>query len=80
MKALREVGVRVPEDVSVVGFDDIDMAEHYNPPLTTVRIDKEAMGAAAVKALIARVADPEAASQTIMLEVDLIERASVAVR
>jgi len=80
MKALREAGLKVPEDVSVVGFDDIDMAEHYNPSLTTVRINKEAMGAAAVRALIARVADPEAVSQTIMLDVDLIERASVASR
>jgi len=44
----------VPRDVSVVGFDDIDVAEHLIPPLTTVRVDKEAMGATAVERLVSR--------------------------
>ncbi len=78
MKALREARLDVPQDVSVMGFDDIDIAQLYHPALTTVRVNKEAMGAAAVKALIERVADPEAVSATIMLEVQLIERESVA--
>lgn len=77
MKALREAGLSIPEDVAVMGFDDIDMAQLYHPALTTVRVNKEAMGAAAVKALIVRAADPEAVSVTIMLEVELIERESV---
>jgi LacI family transcriptional regulator len=77
MKAVREAGLSIPQDMSVVGFDDIDMAAHYNPALTTVRINKEAMGAMAVKTLIARAADPEAIGATIMLDVDLIKRESV---
>jgi LacI family transcriptional regulator len=77
VKALREAGLEVPEDVSVAGFDNIDMAEHYHPALTTININKEGMGAAAVKTLLARAADPEAASATIMLEVELIKRESV---
>lgn len=77
MKALRETGLLVPDDVSVAGFDDIDMAAHYHPALTTVRVNKAAMGAAAVRTLRNRMSDPEIVSTTLMLEVELIERESV---
>lgn len=79
LRALRDAGIRVPEDISVVGFDD-DMAEHLTPPLTTLRVNKEAMGAAAVRRLIARVNDPQAISTTSILGVELIKRGSVATR
>ncbi len=78
MKALREAGRSVPDDVSLVGFDDIAMVEHLTPALTTVRINKEALGSTAVKSLITRAADVDAVSVTSMLEVELIKRASVA--
>lgn len=52
MRAAREVGVRVPEDLAVVGFDDISMAESAHPPLTTVRIAKETMGELAARRLL----------------------------
>ncbi len=77
MKALREAGRRIPEDVSLVGFDDIALVEHLTPALTTVRINKEALGSTAVKALLARVADFDAVNVTSMLEVELIKRDSV---
>lgn len=77
IKALREFGLQVPEDVSIIGFDDTEIAEHLTPPLTTVRVDKEAMGAVAVRSLIARVADPQAIGVTSILNVELIKRASV---
>ena len=80
MKALRDAGLRIPEDVSVVGFDDIDMAEHLTPALTTVRVYKEAMGATAVKTLIARVAEPQAVNVTTILGVELVKRESVCPR
>jgi LacI family transcriptional regulator len=79
MKALREAGLRVPEDISLVGFDDLAMVEHLTPALTTIRINKEALGSTAVKSLIARAADVDAVSVTSMLEVELIKRASVAI-
>ena len=77
MKALREVGLRIPEDVSLVGFDDIAMVEHLTPALTTVRINKEALGSTAVKSLLSRAADLDAVNVTSMLDVQLIQRDSV---
>lgn len=77
MKALREAGCRIPEDVSLVGFDDIALVEHLTPALTTVRINKEALGAVAVKSLLARAADPDAVAITSMLDIELIQRNSV---
>ena len=50
----------MPDDLCVVGFDDIQLAPHVNPPLTTMRQDKLGLGGAAGDALIARVAgDPD---------------------
>lgn len=55
MLALKERGLRIPEDVSVVGIDDIPEAAFFDPPLTTLRIDFEAQGRASVRQLIARI-------------------------
>jgi LacI family transcriptional regulator len=77
IKALHELGLSVPDDVSVIGFDNADIAEHLTPPLTTMHIHKEAMGALAVKSLFARIADPEAIGITSILAVKLIKRHSV---
>lgn len=77
IKSLREYGLRVPEDISIVGFDNVDMAEHLTPPLTTMNVPKEAMGATAIKALIARAADPQAVNVTYTLGVHLVIRDSV---
>lgn len=77
MKALREAGLSVPTDVSLVGFDDISMVEHLTPALTTVRVNKEALGYVAVKSLQARCADVDAVCVTSMLETELIIRDSV---
>ena len=78
LSALHEAGRRVPEDISVVGYDDIPEAEFANPPLTTLRQPMEAVGAAAARLLIKMVEDPEAAAEQILFETELVWRASVA--
>jgi DNA-binding LacI/PurR family transcriptional regulator len=78
MKALREAGLHIPDDVSLIGFDDIALVEHLTPALTTVRVPKEALGAVAVKQLLTRAADPDMVGVSSVLEVELIKRASVA--
>jgi LacI family transcriptional regulator len=78
IRALHQAGLTVPEDVSVVGFDDIEVAQHLIPPLTTVHVDKEAIGCLAVQRLLARALAPGAVATTLALHVELIQRETVA--
>jgi len=75
--AARDIGKHVPEDLSVMGFDDIDFAQYVTPPLTTMRIDKVMMGREAVRLLLWRLHHPNAARMTITIHSPLVERASV---
>ncbi|MCG8348831.1 MAG: substrate-binding domain-containing protein, partial [Chloroflexales bacterium] len=77
IKALAEHNRRVPEDVSVVGFDDIDIAQHLTPALSTVRLHKEAMGRLAVQRLLDRANDVTLMPVLQTLDVDFIARESV---
>jgi LacI family transcriptional regulator len=74
--AFFEAGLRIPEDVSVVGFDDISSAAFQNPGLTTVRQPLREMGETAAKSLLERLADAEAepSSETVKLEPELVVR------
>jgi LacI family transcriptional regulator len=80
IRAAAEVGLRVPEDLSVVGFDDIQLAPHVNPPLTTMRQDKLGLGGAAGDALVARVAGDPDRPALRTLPVELVVRGSTARR
>jgi len=77
--ALRERGLHIPEDVSVVGFDDVPLAAFFDPPLTTVRLPAFELGQAAGAALIRRIADPSIADRTL-LPIELVVRASTRAR
>ena len=74
--ALREAGLRVPEDVSVMGFDDIPAAAFNSPGLTTVRQPLERMGQIAAKTLIDRIEGAADYVAEIAIEPDLVVRGS----
>jgi len=75
--AIREAGLTVPRDVSVVGFDDIALAAFFDPPLTTVRLPAFDLGLAAGTALLDRVAGRSLPDRTL-LPTELIVRSSTA--
>jgi DNA-binding LacI/PurR family transcriptional regulator len=74
IRALREAGMRVPEDVSVVGFDDIDAASYQNPGLTTVRQPLRKMGALAAQTVLGRINPAKDSSEKIVVAPELIVR------
>jgi DNA-binding LacI/PurR family transcriptional regulator len=76
LRAANELGRRVPEDLSVVGFDDIDISHHTNPPLTTVHQAIREKGESAVRVLLAVVERRDPRPQHIRLETRLIVRGS----
>jgi len=78
MRAFQEAGSRVPEDISVVGFDDISIASFSIPPLTTVRQPLVKMGRIAAQTLLDRIEDRESFVQEIAIEPELVLRASTA--
>ena len=77
LKAIRESGRRVPDDLSVVGFDDSIFAVTSSPPLTSVRQPLEEMGRLMVETLLAIIADPAAGPIQRILPAELERRSSV---
>ena len=78
MRAVFAAGLRVPEDISVVGFDNTPMAPYTNPPLTTIAQPIGGIGQAAIQMLLARIADKTRPPQRQTLPMHLIVRASTA--
>jgi LacI family transcriptional regulator len=78
MSALREAGLSVPDDISLVGFDDVSIAEHVHPSLTTVRQPLAQMSRAAVNTLLAMISGLEAPAQRITLPAELVVRETTA--
>lgn len=76
MEAARERGLRLPEDLSIVGFDDIPQASHVHPALTTVRQPLEEMGRSAAHLLLKYIAHPTAEIERIELPTRLVIRES----
>jgi LacI family transcriptional regulator len=76
MEVAQALDRRVPDDLSVVGFDNIDLAERVSPPLTTMHVDKIGMGRLAVKLLADRVEYSESSTVTAVIRPHLIERGS----
>jgi len=76
LQALRASGIRVPEDVAVTGFDDIPIARHWNPPLTTVRQPSQQLGSVGVEALVGLIEKRPNAQRDRILPTQLVVRAS----
>jgi DNA-binding LacI/PurR family transcriptional regulator len=77
MKIARQMGRRIPEDLAIVGFDDIPEAPYFDPALTTVRQDMTEMGREGVRQLICKINNPEQANkEPIRLQPELIVRGS----
>lgn len=75
--ALKEGGLRVPEDVSVIGYDDLPMSALIDPPLTTISQDLDAKASAAAALLKMKIDDPSIEREQIVLDVKLAERSTV---
>src|SRR3954453_95935 len=76
LRALHEAGRRIPQDISVVGFDDIPEAPYFTPPLTTVRQDFDEMGRRGLRLLLERIEAPDGAPRHLEVEPRLVVRAS----
>ncbi|NLF79198.1 MAG: LacI family transcriptional regulator [Chloroflexi bacterium] len=77
IQAVRDLGREVPEDVSVVGFDDLPLAEETMPPLTTMHVDIPLMGRLGVRQLIERLKHPERVTTKVLLRPQLVIRDTV---
>lgn len=77
MKALIEKGYRIPEDISLIGFDDLDACEISTPRLTTIRVFKQEMGQLAVRRLRDVIRDSNGIKSKIQICTEFIERDSV---
>jgi len=78
LRALDEAGRDVPEDISVVGFDDIPEAQFFSPPLTTVRQDFNEMGRQSLMLLLGEIDAPRRTSSRVVVEPELRVRESTA--
>ncbi|GAA1433337.1 LacI family DNA-binding transcriptional regulator [Microlunatus lacustris] len=78
-RAVGDVGLRVPEDVSVASFDDAPWMDLVSPGMTAVAQDVVALGAAALDLLLARLAFPDEPPRTVVLDAELVPRGSTAV-
>jgi LacI family transcriptional regulator len=76
--ALAAVGLSCPEDVSIVGFNDMPFIDRLQPPLTSVRVPQREIGATAAELLLAQLSDGDDPARQILLEPELVVRGSTA--
>ncbi|WP_342322872.1 ribose operon transcriptional repressor RbsR [Kosakonia sp. BYX6] len=75
-QALYQAGLKIPQDMAIVGYDDIELARYMTPPLTTIHQPKDELGELAIDVLIHRIAEPELQQQRLQLTPVLMERGS----
>lgn len=77
INAANELGIKVPDDLSIIGYDDIHIAKFMSPSLTTIHQPKYRLGQAAVETLVRRLDDKSNEAQVVQLEPTLVVRNSV---
>lgn len=75
-QALYLAGLKIPQDMAIVGYDDIELARYMTPPLTTIHQPKDELGELAIDVLIHRIAEPGLQQQRLQLTPILMERGS----
>lgn len=78
ISAAVELGLRVPEDVSIIGFDNVSLARYTNPPLTSIHQPSHDLGIIATNLLLARINNPAGPVQRELIATELVERGSTA--
>jgi LacI family transcriptional regulator len=78
LKAIREAGLAVPQEISMIGFDDADWTSVVNPPISVVEQPTYALGRRAAELLLARLSGDEASPEVHMLPTSFLSRRSVA--
>jgi len=78
LRLLHGAGIKVPEQISIIGFDAIEWSDLVSPPLSTIELPIQEIGTAAFDILLKRLANPDAAIREVMLDVNVIERGSIA--
>ncbi len=79
INAANELAIKVPDDISIIGYDDIHIAKYMSPSLTTIHQPKYRLGQAAVETLVRRLDEKSDEAEVVQLEPTLIERKSVKV-
>ncbi|PSB89605.1 HTH-type transcriptional repressor PurR [Photobacterium damselae subsp. damselae] len=77
ISTFEQAGLRVPDDISIIGYDNIDLAPYFSPPLTTIHQPKRRLGKTAVEILMDRVKDKNHERQTFEMAPELVIRKSV---
>lgn len=77
MRAFQEHGYKIPEDISIIGFDDMPLCDMMSPPLSTMKVRKRELGATAVHRLMERILHPDLARLKMCMSTQLISRDSV---
>ena len=76
LEAIKTWGLRVPQDIALVGFDDVPVARYVNPPLTTIRLPAHQLGAEAARLVLRLIAGEDPAETDILLQTTLVVRDS----
>ncbi|MDD1780904.1 HTH-type transcriptional repressor PurR [Enterovibrio sp. ZSDZ35] len=77
ISTFRQAGLDVPNDISVIGYDNIDLAAFFSPPLTTIHTPKNRLGKTAIKLLLERLVNKDSEQQVFEMQPELVVRSSV---